>query len=594
MSDINWGLLDTNGPTNVLNAFMSGRRDREAQAAKQREEAALQRRAQVGQRAASGDLAGAKQSALSGGDFELAQMVEKMDDQQRAEAKGRAEQFAAFGFSLKQMPYEQRKARILAAAPILAKSGLPMEMISAFDPTDEAIDAQLASTMSLKEQLEMRKPIAFKSDEDLYVPNVFGAPGGGQAAPQSPQAAPQGPAPAAAAPQGDAAFEAFKAALIKQESGGRPGIPGPPTQYGTANGLMQVLDSTGQQVAKQIGVPWRPELMRDKSPEGAAYQELIGTAYAREAWEAAGGDPRVAAMYYHGGPNRAIWGPKTRAHGDAVVRKMGGVQQTAALGGGGQDVMQGGGGGQAPDPGVEIPGYTMLRRGTPKAAEQWIDIAPGVQQNTRTGKKETAPGGPRPDQSFSQESQLRTQFGNQPAVKDLAAVKAHIGIIGSIAGKAQRGEPVTAADDLALIFAFMKMLDPGSVVREGEFANAQNTGGIPDRVMNAYNRALKGTRLSDNQRAEFFKTAATAMDSYTESYVSQAERYRGLADGYGLKADNIAPAPKRNDRRPQQRPAAQQVRPPQAALATLKEGAKTTFGNGQVWTLRNGKPVRIN
>jgi len=32
--------------------------------------------------------------------------------------------------------------------------------------------------------------------------------------------------------------------------------------------------------------------------------------------------------------------------------------------------------------------------------------------------------------------------------------------------------------------------------------------------------------------------------------------------------------------------------PPQA-LAQLKEGFHTTFGNGQVWTLQNGKPVRV-
>jgi hypothetical protein len=32
--------------------------------------------------------------------------------------------------------------------------------------------------------------------------------------------------------------------------------------------------------------------------------------------------------------------------------------------------------------------------------------------------------------------------------------------------------------------------------------------------------------------------------------------------------------------------------PPQA-LAQLKEGMHTTFGNGQVWTIQNGKPVRV-
>ena len=53
-----------------------------------------------------------------------------------------------------------------------------------------------------------------------------------------------------------------------------------------------------------------------------------------------------------------------------------------------------------------------------------------------------------------------------------------------------------AAGDISLIFGFMKMLDPGSVVREGEFATAQNAAGIPDQIKNAYNRALSGERLN--------------------------------------------------------------------------------------------------
>jgi len=39
------------------------------------------------------------------------------------------------------------------------------------------------------------------------------------------------------------------------------------------------------------------------------------------------------------------------------------------------------------------------------------------------------------------------------------------------------------------------MLDPGSVVRESEFATAQNAAGVPDQVRNMYNKVLSGTRL---------------------------------------------------------------------------------------------------
>jgi hypothetical protein len=38
----------------------------------------------------------------------------------------------------------------------------------------------------------------------------------------------------------------------------------------------------------------------------------------------------------------------------------------------------------------------------------------------------------------------------------------------------------TAASDVALLFNFMKMLDPKSIVRESEFKTAQNMGSLPE------------------------------------------------------------------------------------------------------------------
>lgn len=59
------------------------------------------------------------------------------------------------------------------------------------------------------------------------------------------------------------------------------------------------------------------------------------------------------------------------------------------------------------------------------------------------------------------------------------------------------------AGDLALIFNYMKVLDPGSTVREGEFATAQNSGSVDDRTRSLYNRIVSGQRLSEDQRKDF-------------------------------------------------------------------------------------------
>lgn len=101
----------------------------------------------------------------------------------------------------------------------------------------------------------------------------------------------------------------------------------------------------------------------------------------------------------------------------------------------------------------------------------------------------------------------------------------------------------SAVGDLSLIFGYMKMLDPGSVVREGEFATAQNAAGVPDRVMNLYNRAVSGQRLDPSQRQSFkgqaaklYKTAATQEETVRNGIGR-------IATGYGLKTENIFYAP---------------------------------------------------
>lgn len=110
-------------------------------------------------------------------------------------------------------------------------------------------------------------------------------------------------------------------AVIAQESGGHRGVTGPDTKYGNAHGMTQVLDSTGEGVAKKLGIEWRPDLMRGTSEEAAAYQRRIGRAYFEEGLARYHGDVRKALMYYHGGPDEAKWGPKTRAYADQVLAR---------------------------------------------------------------------------------------------------------------------------------------------------------------------------------------------------------------------------------------------------------------------------------
>lgn len=71
----------------------------------------------------------------------------------------------------------------------------------------------------------------------------------------------------------------------------------------------------------------------------------------------------------------------------------------------------------------------------------------------------------------------------------------------------------SAAGDLSLIFNYMKVLDPGSTVREGEFATAQNSAGIDNKLRAKYNQIINGQRLAPEQRADFVNRAARLYES---------------------------------------------------------------------------------
>ena len=88
----------------------------------------------------------------------------------------------------------------------------------------------------------------------------------------------------------------------------------------------------------------------------------------------------------------------------------------------------------------------------------------------------------------------------------------------------------SAAGDLALIFNFMKMLDPGSTVREGEFATAQNAAGVPDRARAAYNNIVNGQRMTPEQRSDFSGRAAQLYQAQRGLAEQRLSRFQEQAD----------------------------------------------------------------
>ena len=105
--------------------------------------------------------------------------------------------------------------------------------------------------------------------------------------------------------------------------------------------------------------------------------------------------------------------------------------------------------------------------------------------------------------------------------------------------QASMASPPNAMNDVALVFKFMRSLDPNSTVREGEFATAKNAGGIPDRIRNAYNSAVSGQFLNEKQRAEMLGVAKARATALRPALQREMARYTGLAAKYGMDPTDV-------------------------------------------------------
>lgn len=127
------------------------------------------------------------------------------------------------------------------------------------------------------------------------------------------------------------------------------------------------------------------------------------------------------------------------------------------------------------------------------------------------------------------------QQGEKPTIKDVAGIRKEFTSISkdfitmSNAVRKVNASPNTGAGDIALVFNYMKILDPNSVVRESEFATAEQTVGIPIRVVQAYNKAVNGQRLAPSTRQNFKDASNTLFDTVIETQIRNEESFRDIS-----------------------------------------------------------------
>ena len=97
----------------------------------------------------------------------------------------------------------------------------------------------------------------------------------------------------------------------------------------------------------------------------------------------------------------------------------------------------------------------------------------------------------------------------------------------------------SAAGDIALVTNFMKMLDPGSVVREGEFDKAASAAGMGERVVTILATWARGDTLGVTQRNDLRETGKQLMREAYQNHQPIARSFEEIAVHYELDPNLI-------------------------------------------------------
>ena len=134
---------------------------------------------------------------------------------------------------------------------------------------------------------------------------------------------------------------------------------------------------------------------------------------------------------------------------------------------------------------------------------------------------------------FDNTLKLRGDFRSEPIYKNHQDTEsAHRQISSSL----KMGSP---ASDLAAATKIMKILDPGSVVRESELAMAMAAVGVEDKIVNAIPMLLSGQKLTPTQRKDFQNLADKLYNESTKQYKAKRFEYENIAERNGLNAPDV-------------------------------------------------------
>jgi len=184
--------------------------------------------------------------------------------------------------------------------------------------------------------------------------------------------------------------------------------------------------------------------------------------------------------------------------------------------------------------------------------------------NLLTGAKVKEALGKGGERQFSEETNLRKDFNSasKTYVDRVGAYKALESLVSSSREKA------TPGTDMAIVYQYMKTMDPTSAVLQGEYASASQVGNLPTKLVNLYNSMVTGNSLREGQREDFLRAAGVSLKGHFDTHQNRVKEYESLANSYGVRSSNIVSDPLGGE-----------FTPPEAPVGDLFEGSDIADGS---------------
>jgi len=140
--------------------------------------------------------------------------------------------------------------------------------------------------------------------------------------------------------------------------------------------------------------------------------------------------------------------------------------------------------------------------------------------------------------SFGDTSSLRKEFLARPEIKNWQEIDRSYSAMQEAYTLAENGDNGPARD--ALIVLFNKMLDPGSVVREGEFARTAEGQSVIQQAFESSKRLVQaGAGIDTATLKQALGVAEALYQAGQQSYFEVANEYVDLANQFGIDPRNV-------------------------------------------------------